>query len=99
MPVVAVGDQCLPEGRNRRIALAELFADFAEREPGGGKTGRKLGRLKQEIGGGGEIALELQIARKIKPAVGNQIAGGQEQSRGHRLHTRFAGLALPVGER
>ena len=31
----------------------------------------------------GEIALQLQIAREIEPAVGNQIAGGQEQARGH----------------
>ena len=37
---------------------------------------RQLDRLHQEIGGGGQIALQLQIAREIKPAVGHQIAGG-----------------------
>ena len=88
MPVVGIGGARLPEGRDRRIALAELFADFAEREPGRGKAGREFGRLQQQIGGGGKIALELQVARKFEPAVGNQIAGGQEQARGHRLIRR-----------
>ncbi len=60
--------------RDRRVALAELFADFAEREPGGGEAGRKLGRLQQQVGGGGKIAFQLQVAREIEPPVGNQIA-------------------------
>ena len=71
------------KGRDRRLALAELFANFAERKPGGGKAGRQFGRLQQQIGGGDEIALELQIAGEIEPPVGHQIAGGQEQSHGH----------------
>ena len=78
MPVFWIGLARCSERRNRRIALAEPFADFSKGEPGGGKAGREFGGLLQEIGGGDEVPLELQIARKLKPAVGNQIAGGQE---------------------
>ena len=78
MPVLGIGFSRFPERRDRRIALAEPFANFAQREPGGGEAGRKFDRLQQQIGGGDKIALQLQIARKIEPPVGNQIAGGQE---------------------
>ena len=84
MPVLGIGGDGFAKRRDRRLALAELFANFAEREPGRGKAGRQLDRLQQQIGGGGEIALHLQIAREIEPPVGNHVAGGQEQSRGHR---------------
>ena len=33
--------------------------------------------------GSAQIAAQLQVAREIKAAVGNQIAGGQEQAAGH----------------
>ena len=64
--------------RDRRLALAEPLANFSEREPGRGKAGRKIGGLQQQIGGGGKIAFQLQIARKIEPPIGHQVAGGQE---------------------
>ena len=96
MAVLGVGVARFPERRDRRIALAELLADFAEREPGGGKAGRKFGRLQQQIGGGGKIALELQIAREIEPPVGNQIAGGQEQARGHLNEPVVIAVADPA---
>ena len=83
--VLGIGCSRFAKRRDRRIALAELFANFAQREPGRGKAGREFGGLRQQIGGGGEIALQLQIARKIEAPVGNQIAGGQEQARGHGL--------------
>ena len=85
--IVGIGRARLAERRDRGLALAELLADFAEREPGRGKIRRELGRLQQQVGGGGEIALQLQIAREFEAAVGNQIAGGQEQARGHWLGT------------
>ena len=88
MPVLGIGCLRFAKRRDRRIALAELFANFAQREPGGGKAGGKFGGLQQKIGGGGQIALQLQIAGKIEPPVGNQIAGGQKQARGHGLYTR-----------
>ena len=44
----------------------------------GGKIRRQFDRLQQQIGGGGQIALQLQVARKLEAAVGHQIAGGQE---------------------
>ena len=91
MAVLGIGVSRFAKRRDRRLALAELFADFAEREPGRGKAGREFGRLQQQIGGGDEIALQLQIAREIEPAVGNHIAGGQEQARGHRYRLPMGG--------
>ena len=76
--VVRVGVARPAKRRDRRIALAELFANLAEREPGRGKARREFDRLQQQIGGGGEIALQLQVAGEFEPAVGHQIAGGQE---------------------
>ena len=43
----------LAKGRDRRIMLAELLADFAEREPGRSKVRREFGGLQQQIGGRG----------------------------------------------
>jgi putative mRNA 3-end processing factor len=83
MPITGIGLTRFPKCCNRGIALAKLVADFAKREPGGGKGRRQLGRLLQQIGRGRKIALELEIAREFVPAVGDQIAGGQEQARGH----------------
>ena len=56
----------------------------AEGEPGRGEIRRQLDRLQQEIGRAGEIAAQLQVAGEIVAAVGDQIAGGQEQGRRHR---------------
>ena len=89
MPVLRIGIARLFKSRNRRIPLAKFVADFAKREPRRGKARRKIGRLPQEIGCSREVALELKITRKLVPAVGNQIAGGQEQSRWH--------LSEPIG--
>ena len=66
---------------------------LAEREPGGGEIRRQLDRLHQKIGGGGQIALQLQVAREIEPAVGHQIAGGEKQARGHGFQYGCAGQA------
>ena len=91
MAVFGIRHLRLAEGVDGRLALAELFADFAEREPGRGKTGRQFRRLQQQIGRGDKIALELQVAGKIEPAVGHQIAGGEEQSHGHGRWFRIGG--------
>jgi len=84
-----IGVARLLKSRNRRIELAEFVADFAKRKPRRSEAGRKIGGLLQQIGRGREITLELKIAGEFVPAVGNQIAGGQEQSRGH-LGTDFS---------
>ena len=78
MRIAGIGLASLPERCNRRVTLAELLANFAERKPRRHKSGGELDRLLQQIGGGYEVALELQVARKFIAAVGNQIAGGQE---------------------
>ena len=88
MRIAGIGAARLPERRDRRIALAELFANFAEREPRRHKGGREFDSLIQQIRGGSEVTLELQVARKFIAAVGNQIAGGQKQARGHCPYIR-----------
>ena len=60
-------------------ALAQALVEIAEREPGGGEAGRDLDRLRQQVGGGGEIAARGEVARELKPAVGQKVAGGEEQ--------------------
>jgi hypothetical protein len=83
VPVVGIGRFGLLKRRGRSLVFAKLLPNFSERKPGGGEAGRKLGGLQQQIGGGGKIAPQLQIARKVEPPVGHQIAGGQEYSRWH----------------
>ncbi len=72
--IVGIGRARFTECRDRRGALAELLADFAEREPGRGKVRRDFDRLLQEIGGRRQIAFQLQVARELEAAVGKQIA-------------------------
>ena len=88
MWIAGIGVARFPERRDRRIALAELLADFAKRKPGRHKGGREFDSLIQQIGGRSEVALELQVAREFIAAVGNQIAGGQKQARGHCPYIR-----------
>src|SRR3954447_21425176 len=76
----------LAKRRDRRVVLAELLADVTEGEPGRDEIRRPFDRLPQQVGGGDQIALQLQIAREIEAAVGHRIAGRQEQSRGHGLY-------------
>ena len=60
------------------------------------KFGASSDRLQQQVGGGDQIALQLQIAGEFEPAVGNHIAGGQEQARGHAFNTH---RIISAGER
>ena len=46
------------------------------------------GALHGKVGGGGKVAFELKVTRKFETAVGNQIAGGKEQARGHLFSAR-----------
>ena len=78
MLIARVGIARFAKGRNRLVALAELRADFAEREPGRGEIRCEFDRLLDEIGGSWQITLELEVARELEAAVGHQIAGGQE---------------------
>ena len=86
VPILRIGADRLTERRDRPIALAELFANFAEREPGRCKIRRQFDSLFQQIGGGGQIALQLQITGEFEATVGNQIAGRKEQAHGHWLY-------------
>src|SRR5437588_11971291 len=92
MPVLGVGVARLAERGDRFIALAELLANVGKREPRRGEARRKLDRLFEQIGGSGEISLELQVARKVEAPIGYQIAGRHEQADGHLLGTGPARL-------
>ena len=88
MAVIGIAGLGLLKRRDGRIMLAELFADIGEREPGGREIRRQLDRLHQQIGGGRQIALQLQIAGKFEPAVGHQIAGGEKKAGRHGFQCR-----------
>ena len=88
VPVVGIGRLRLAKRRDGPFAFAELLPNVSQREPRRGKAGCKVGGLQQQVGGGNQIALQLQVARKIEPAVGNQIAGRHEQADGHGLNIR-----------
>ena len=92
MPVVGVCRLRLAKGRDGFVAVAELLANVSQREPCRGKAGCEVGGLQQQVGGGGEIAFQLQIAREIETPVGHQIAGRHEQADGHGLYIVIAGL-------
>jgi hypothetical protein len=69
VPILGVGGVRIAKRRHGRLALAELPADLAEETRPRRKFRRQLDCLKQ-IGGGGQIALQLQIAREFVAAVG-----------------------------
>ena len=75
--ILRVSGLRLLEGRNGAVAVAQFLAHVAEREPGRGITGREFQRLRQQIAGGGKIALGRQVARPFEAAVGDQVAGGR----------------------
>ena len=65
------------------LAIAELLADFAQREPGRRKARREVRRLHKQILGGDEIAAQLQVAGKVEAPVGEHVARRHEQARWH----------------
>src|SRR6185437_8833154 len=97
VPILCIGADRPAERRDRPITLADFLANFAEQEPGRWKIRRQLDSLFEQIGGGDQIALQLQITRKFETAVGDRVAGGQKQADGHGLYgssrVRCAGQA------
>ena len=83
MAIFGIGLARPAKGCYRRPASAEPLTDFAEREPGRREVRRKFDCLRKEVGGGNKIALQLQVARELEATIGDQIAGGQKQARGH----------------
>ncbi|MEY9187243.1 hypothetical protein ABH987_000871 [Bradyrhizobium ottawaense] len=81
--VLGIGPPRFSKCGDRLVALAELLTDFAEREPGRGEVRRELDRLLYEVSGGGQIALELEVACELEAAVGDEIAGSLEQAERH----------------
>ena len=88
MAIIGIGLARPAKGGYRALALAEPLTDFAECEPGRGEVRRQLHRLCQQVGSSAQVALQLQVAREFEATVGDQIAGGQEQARGHFQKTR-----------
>jgi hypothetical protein len=79
MPVIGVGRTRPRERLDRSSAVAEPLAHLAEPEPGGGKIRRPLDRLREQIGGGLQIATRLEVARMLITAIGDQVAGGEKE--------------------
>ena len=84
--VLGVGVARLLPGRDRAGAVAEIVANGAEREPGGGEGGRELDRLRQDIGGAGEVA----AARRDRAPT---CSGGRRSDRRRRRTAVHLSLA------
>ena len=80
--VLRIGVAGLREGSHRAVAVAEPVADGAEREPGGGKARCNRDGLRQHVGRGGKIAARRKLDRRFIAAVGDKIAGGDEERTG-----------------
>ena len=80
--ILRVGVAGALERRDRAVAVAKPVADGAEREPGGGEARRQLHRLRQNIRRAGKVAPRGMIERPFVAAVGDEIAGGNEQRAG-----------------
>src|SRR4029077_21207369 len=74
--VIRVGVAGLFERRYGAAPVAELVADGAKREPGGGEGGGNLDGLGQNVGGGDKIAARGLVDGPFVAAVG----GGQRTS-------------------
>src|SRR5512143_2960469 len=93
--VPRVGRPRLLEGRNSAGPVTQFLAQFAERKPSRGITGRKLERLCQQIRGSREIALGLEVPRPFEATVGDQIARRQmDRLRLQNLKPRFLAAAI-----
>jgi putative mRNA 3-end processing factor len=84
MPILRIGIARPAKRRDGSVPLAEFKLDFTQGEPGRDEARREFHGLAEQVGGSHEVASQLQIARKFETAVGNEIAGGQEQAQGHR---------------
>ena len=73
MPVFRVGVARLAIGGDGALAVAELLADFAEREPGRGIAGHEFQRLFEQVRGAAQIALGLASARPFEAAVRDEV--------------------------
>ena len=78
--VLGIGVARGTERCDRGVTLAELEADLAQRVPGRREFRHQLDRLFEQLGSGRQIAFQLQVARKLVAAVGNEVARGQKQA-------------------
>ena len=79
MIIVRVGEARRAEGGDGAVAIAEPIEDGAEREPGGGKAGRRLDRLRQDVCRGAEIAARGELDRGLVKAIADEVAGRYKQ--------------------
>ena len=83
--VLGIGVTRGTERCDRGVTLAELEPDLAQRVPGRREVRHQLDRLFEQLGSGRQVALQLQVARKLVAAVGNEVARGQKQAGSHFL--------------
>ena len=79
MAVLRIGGRGALERGARTRVVAERLARFAEREPGRREAGDKFRRLQIQVGRSREVALGRVAARHFVAAVGDQVAGSDEQ--------------------
>jgi hypothetical protein len=96
VPVIRIGSTRALKCLDRGCAVAKPLVHLPEAEPGGGEVGRPLDRLREQIGGGLQIAARREVARMLITPIGDQVAGGEEE-RCRLSHCPDA--VIPDGER
>jgi hypothetical protein len=66
MAILRIGGARPPKGVRRGVSVAEPRPHLAEREPGRGETGRKLDRLRIEVGGAGKVAALFKVLGELE---------------------------------
>ncbi len=83
--ILGITSKRLAKRRQRPFAVIQQLTRFAERKPGRRETRRQFQRLRQQVRGGGNIAAGGQLACEGVAAVGDEIAGGEEDGRCHKF--------------
>src|ERR1700722_3153334 len=78
------------ESGNGAVAVSELIADGAQREPGRGEARCQLDRLRQNVSRARKIALRGMIEHPFVAPVGDQVAGGDKERAGIRHRAMLA---------
>ena len=94
--VVGIGVARPLERGDRLTPIAQLVANGAEREPRGGKAGRKLNGLLQDFGGAGEIAARCMVECPFVTAVGDKVSRRDKERAGvgHRVLAPQRGMII-----
>jgi len=98
--IVGVGAARLGEGRDSAWVVAEAAVECAERKPRCGEVRRDHDGLRQKVRRGGQIPAHSEIHRRVKAAIGDEIAGRYKKRAGlgHRTLAARSGWIVDFNE-